>query len=303
METVLITGASGLISQHLTPLLQHKGYRVIHLSRKAGHVNGVETFTWNVEQRTIDDQAVKQADYIVHLAGTAIADKKWTEERKQEIISSRTESTRLLHESILRSNKKLKAFVSASAIGFYGAMTTDKIFTEQDAPADDFMGTCCRLWEESSEPISQKGIRTVKIRVGIVLSEKDGALAKMLAPVKLGIGSALGTGRQYMPWIHIDDMTGIFLKAIEDENMQGIYNGVSPEHITNKEMMSSIAKVEHKPFFFPNVPSFILRLLFGKMAEMFLEGSRVSPAKIEKAGYVFKFRKLEDALKNVLKKN
>lgn len=300
MQTILITGASGLIGTHLTPMLQSKGYRVIHLSRAAGNKNGIETFTWNVGKKIIDDKAVEQADYIIHLAGAGIADKKWTEERKKEIIGSRTDSTRLLFESLKRSNKKLDAFISASAIGYYGAVTSEKIFTEEDPAENDFMGTCCKLWEESVEPVTALGMRTVKIRVGIVLANDGGALPKMAAPVKFGIGSALGTGKQYTPWIHIDDICGIFIKAIEDENMHGVYNGVAPGPVTNYDLTKAIAKVLHKPFFMPNVPVFVLKVLFGKMTAMFLEGSRVSSAKTEIAGYVFKFRKMEDALADLL---
>ncbi|MCW3105453.1 MAG: hypothetical protein JWO09_3893 [Bacteroidetes bacterium] len=300
MKTVLITGASGLIGKHLTPQLQSRGYRVIHLSRSASSKGGVETFTWDVGKGMIDDRAVEQANYIIHLAGAGIADSKWTGERKKEVISSRTDSTHLLAEALKRNDKKLAAFISASAIGFYGAVTSDKNFTENDPAAKDFMGTCCRLWEASSKAITAMGIRTVKIRVGIVLTAKEGALAKMAAPVKFGVGSALGSGKQYMPWIHIDDICGIFIKALEDEALKGIYNGVAPEPVTNKELTKSIARTLRKPFFFPNVPSFALKMLFGKMSEMFLEGSRVSSEKIENAGYAFKYRKVEDALENLL---
>jgi len=300
MKTVLITGASGLIGKHLTPKLQSRGYRVIHLSRSASAKNGVETFTWDVGKRMIDDRAVEQANYIIHLAGAGIADSKWTEERKKEVISSRTDSTHLLAEALQRNDKKLAAFISASAVGFYGAVTSEKNFTENDPAAKDFMGTCCRLWEASSKPITSMGIRTVKIRVGIVLTPKEGALAKMAAPVKFGIGSALGSGKQYMPWIHIDDICGIFIKALEDETLKGVYNGVAPEPVTNRELTQSIAKTLKKPFFFPNVPSFALKMLFGKMSEMFLQGSRVSSEKIEKAGYDFKYKKVEDALEDLL---
>jgi uncharacterized protein (TIGR01777 family) len=300
MKTILITGASGLIGKHLTSLLISKGYRVIHLSRKASQKDGIETFVWDVNSKTIDDTAVYQADYIIHLAGAAIADKRWTEVRKREIINSRTESTRLLFESIKRNNKKLEAFISASAIGYYGAVTSDHIFTEEDPAENDFMGTCCKLWEDSSELISSLEIRTVKIRVGVVLANDGGALPKMMGPVKLGIASGLGTGRQFVPWIHIDDLCNIFLKAIEDENMHGVYNGVASSPVTNKELTRTIARVLQKPYFLPNVPGFVLKALFGKMAVIFLEGSRVSSEKIQKAGYDFKYPRVADALKNLL---
>jgi uncharacterized protein (TIGR01777 family) len=190
--------------------------------------------------------------------------------------------------------------VGASAIGFYGALSNDKIYTEKDPAAGDYLGTCCRVWEESYNGIIKLGIRTVIIRVGVVFSAKGGALVKMMDPIKKGFGSALGDGRQIVPWIHINDICGIFLKAIEDEKMQGIYNGVAPQFQSNADLTRAIAARLGKKLWAPNVPAFLLKLMFGEMAGMILRGSRVSADKIREAGYIFEFPEIKGGLENLL---
>lgn len=301
METVLITGASGLVGQHLTPLLQQKGYRVVHLSRSVPEKAGVETFKWDVHKQEIDARAVEQADYIIHLAGAAIADKEWSNERKKEIIGSRVESTHLLFKALLHTPKKLKGFVSASAIGYYGAVFSERIYTETDPAGTDFVAITCKFWEGAAETVAKLGIRVVKIRTGIVLSTQGGALPKMAKPVKFFIGSSLGTGKQYVPWIHIEDLCSIYLKAIEDPSMHGPYNAVAPEGVTNKDFIRSLAKVLHRPLILPPVPAFLINFIFGELAQLVLKGSRVSCQKIENAGYHFKFKTLFSALANLFK--
>ncbi len=300
MQTILITGASGLIGTQLTTLLQSKGYRVIHLSRTISKKIDVETFLWDVNKKTIDDNAIKEADFIIHLAGAGIADKRWTNQRKKEIIDSRVESTHLLFNSINRINKKINGFISASAVGFYGAITTDVIYSEENKPASDFLGTTCRLWEEASLPIAELGIRTVILRQGIVLAKKGGALSKMTTPFKFYSGTVLGIGNQYIPWIHIDDLCLLFLKAIENEKMQGVYNAVAPQHITNRTLTESIADILHKPVLLKQTPKFIFKILFGEMSVMVLEGSRVSSKKVRNAKFEFKFPTIQNALTNLL---
>jgi uncharacterized protein (TIGR01777 family) len=296
METVLITGGTGLICNQLTFLLKSKGYEVIHLSRNISKKQHAPTYLWDVEKKTIDAQAIEKADYIIHLAGAGIGDKRWTTKRKKEIINSRINSANLLFEAIKNSNKKIKAFVSSSSFGFYGAITTSTIFFEQDKAANDFLGHTCKLWENSTLPISEMGIRTVIIRTGVVLGKNASALEKIMVPVKLGIGSPIGDGKQYMPWIHLDDICGIYLKAIKDNQMTGIYNAVAPEHITNAIFMKTVADVLKKPFIFPNVPAFIIKLIVGEMSVIVLKGSKVSPQKIMAAGFKFKFTTVKNAL-------
>lgn len=303
METVLITGASGLIGNRLTSLLQKRGYRVTHLSRKITGKSTVETFQWDVKKQTIDERAVEEADYIVHLAGAGIADKKWTASRKKEIIDSRTEGIHLLFKTIQKTHTTIKCFVSASGIGIYGAATREHIFTETDLPATDFLGITCKLWEGAAETIAKLGIRTVKLRTGIVLSEKGGALPKMAKPIQLFVGSPLGSGQQYMPWIHLDDVCAIYIKAIEDESMSGPYNAVAPEHTTNACFTHLLANALHRPLIMPNVPSFLLKFILGEMSIAVLQGSRASCNKLVSTGYLFKYDTLRKAMKQLFSTN
>lgn len=298
MEKVLITGGTGLIGKHLHKKLIEKGYEVLILSRNKNRVNKSTIFYWNPEKEEIDSEAIEKADYIIHLAGANIGEKRWTAKRKQEIVDSRVKTAELLLKTIQENNLKPKAFISASATGYYGAITTDKTFIETDTPANDFLGKTCFEWEKSADKFAETGIRTVKIRTGLVLTKKGGALEKMLLPVKLGVGSPIGSGRQFMPWIHIDDLCNIYIKAIEDTKLKGAYNAVAPEYIRNKEFIRILAKVLNKPFWFPNVPSFVLKILFGEMSQIVLKGSKVSSEKIIKAGYRFEFNELGSALGN-----
>ena len=299
METILITGANGLIGRHLTVLLKKKGYRVIHLSRSVAKKNDTETFVWNVDKQTIDEQAVKEADYIIHLAGEGITHHRWNIVQKKEIVDSRVKSIELLYNTLQASNKTLKGFISASAIGIYGSITTQKIFTEQDTPSSDFLGEVCKKWEEAATAISQLGIRVVMLRTGIVLWKDGGALKKLATPVKFFVGTPLGSGKQYVPWIHLDDICEMYLKAIEDEKLHGAYNAVAPEHITNSGLIKMIAHQLHRPLILPNLPGSLLKLLLGEMAVVLLEGSRASCQKIQNAGFSFKFPTIKSALKEL----
>jgi uncharacterized protein (TIGR01777 family) len=302
MENVIITGGTGLIGRHLCKKLKEKGYNVALLSRKSIPESDIPVYYWNPQKNEIDQEAIKSADYIIHLAGAGIGDKRWTKKRRQLITDSRIKTGELLYNKVHETGIKLKAYISASGIGYYGAITSDKIFTETDQPSKDFLGEICRQWEQGADRFEESGIRTVKIRTGIVLTKKGGALARMITPVRMGIGSALGNGKQYQPWIHIDDICNIYIKAIEDKSLKGAYNAVAPEYVTNREFMRTLAKVLEKPFFFPAVPSFAMKILFGKMSGILLNGSRVSADKIISAGYNFKFPDLENALKNLFQK-
>lgn len=298
--SVLITGGGGLVGRYLTSTLIEKGYRVSHLSRKLSYQNNIRVFQWDPEKGILDPDALDGIDYVVHLAGANIGEKRWTERRKEEILTSRVKSVRLLHKTVSDSKIKLKAFISASAIGYYGSMTTDKIFTEADPPAIDFLGTTCRLWEEGADLFADSGIRTVKIRTAVVLEKSDSALSKMMMTAKFGFLVQTGNGRQYMPWIHIQDLCNIYLKAINDQDMRGSYNAVSPQHVTYKEFIKTLAQVMGKTVFPVSVPSFILRVVLGDMSDVVLKGSRVSSEKIVKSGYSFLFNNLGNALRSVI---
>jgi len=301
MTTVLITGGTGLIGRHLCKRLQDKGYRVAVLSRTRKKINAITVYTWNVGKNEIENKALDTADYIIHLAGTNIGDLRWTRSRKQLIIDSRVKTTDLIFNKIKEQNINLKAFISASAIGYYGTLTSNKIFKETDLPANDFLGDTCKQWEQTADKFKDLEIRTVKIRTGIVLTKNNGVLSKMIKPVKMGIGSAIGTGKQYIPWIHIDDLCGIYIKAIQDNKMKGAYNAVAPDYKTNKKFTKLLASVFNKLFWFPNVPSIAIKLIFGEMSNILLKGSRISADKIKITGYKFQYPNLESALNNLMR--
>lgn len=298
MTSILVTGGTGFIGNHLCNLLRSKGYNVLILSRNK--TNSPNTFYWNITENYIDPKAIQIADYIVHLTGAGIADKRWTKKRKKELIDSRVKSTNLLFNKIKEFNPALKGFISASGIGFYGAVTSNKIYSEKDSVGTDFLAEVCKAWESASNQFNSLNIRTVIFRTGIVLSKTGGAFEKMSQPIKLGIGSPIGTGNQYMPWIHLEDLCNLFLEAIENEQFKGIYNATAPEHITNKELTKKIASSLHKKIWLPNVPDFILRLIFGEMAVILLEGSRISSNKIEKTGFQFKFPTIQKAIQELI---
>ena len=299
-STVLIAGGSGLIGKYLTSVLLSEGYIVSLLSRNASQSGLVRVFRWDPANGIIDPFAFAGVDYIIHLAGANIGEMRWTKQRKEEIVNSRVNSTRLLFDTLVKNNIKLKAFISASAIGYYGSETTVNIYDETDPPAIDFLGTTCRLWEESADLFGNSGIRCVKIRTAVVLEKNDSALAKLMAPARFGFLLQTGTGRQFMPWIHIKDLCNIYLKAIEDPDLRGTYNAVSPQHVTQKEFIKTLASVMKKRVFPIPVPSFILKIVLGEMSDVVLKGSRISSVKIVNSGYSFNFRNLENALQNVI---
>jgi uncharacterized protein (TIGR01777 family) len=297
---ILISGGSGLIGSYLSAKLKEKGFEVSILSSSKHQASGDTVYYWNIEQKEIDRQAVEEADYIIHLAGANIGDKRWTKKRKQLIRDSRIKSAQLLFEKVKNKQKPLKAFISASAVGYYGAITSETIYKESDPAAEDFLGETCRLWEQSADQFHELGVRVVKIRTGLVLSKQGGALSKMEIPIKMRIGSALGNGKQYMPWIHLEDLCNIYLKAIEDHDMQGAYNAVTPDNITNKEFIHALARHLKKPLWLPDIPGFILKFLLGEMSDLVLKGSRVSAEKITNKNFTFKFPGLESALNDLI---
>lgn len=297
-ESVLISGGSGLVGGRLTEILQSKGYEVAHLSRSSKSSNGVETIVWDVNQMRLDPKSIERFDYIIHLAGAGIIEEPWTDARKKVIIDSRVNSTMLLKRAIEANTKKPKAFVSASAIGYYGIETTEHIFKESDPASDSFIAETCVLWEKSIDELQELEIPVSRIRIGLVLSDKGGALKEIAKPVKYGFGAALGSGEQYMPWIHIDDLCQLFIFCFENR-LSETFNGVAPNQMGNKAFTQSIAKVLNKPFFLPNVPSFVLKLMLGKRALLVLEGSRISAEKVKKSGFKYQFENLEPALRAI----
>jgi len=293
---VLITGGSGLIGTELSKKLKEKGYDVAVLSRKKHRDPDIQTYLWDSGKNEIEKEAIEAADYIIHLAGANISDKRWTKKRKQVIVDSRVETAKLLFNRVKETKNKLSAFISASAVNYYGTLTSDKIFSEDDPPSDDFLGETCNKWEVAAQKFEEYGIRTVIIRTGVVISPEGRATKKMSVSVKLGLGAPVGSGKQYFPWIHIEDLCNIYIKAIEDSKMQGAYNAVAPDHRTNRDVMKTLARVLKKPFWAPSVPAFVMKILFGEMADILLKGSRISADRIKEAGYEFRFTDFKDAV-------
>jgi len=298
MASILVTGGTGLIGSNLCNLLKSKGHSVSILSRSKTKKSN--TFQWNIDKNYIDKDAITNADYIIHLAGAGIADKRWTNARKKVLIDSRVKSTNLLFQKVKELNPNLKGFISASGIGYYGAITSEKIFNENDAPYNDFLSEICILWEKEAAKFNSLNIRTVIFRTGIVISKEGGALEKMIKPIKFGIGAALGTGKQYMPWIAIEDLCNMYLSAIENIELKGIYNAAITDSTTNIALTKLIAKTLKKTLWLPNIPAFVLKILLGELAIILLKGSRVSSEKIKKTGFKFKYTSLEKYLiKNI----
>jgi uncharacterized protein len=298
-QRILITGGSGLVGKHLSRHLEVAGYEVAWLVRNPENA-AVKSFYWNPYKKEMDEKALYWANHIIHLAGAGIADKPWSKERKEEIIRSRVEPTLFLKRKLEENNLQLSTLIAASAVGYYGFKTTDKIFRENDNPSDDFLGDTCVKWEQAHEELASQFHRTVIMRVGIVLAKEGGALPKMSAPVYFMAGAPLGSGNQYLPWIHMDDLCRMFLFALQNNEMKGIYNSCGKQHTTNAEFTKAIGKAVGRPVFLPNVPAFFIKTLFGEMAGMVLEGSRVSSEKIEQAGFSYQYPELETALKNLL---
>lgn len=302
-KNVLISGGSGFVGKHLTDLLLANGYSVSILSRsQKQNTEQVNYYQWDVDANFIDENAVLKADYIIHLAGEGIADKRWTTKRKEAIVKSREKSIHLIYNVLKNNNKKPEAFVSASGVGIYGAKNGSEICTENTPPAHDFLGSTCQKWEAAADTIASLGIRTVKIRTGLVLGKNEGFLKQLVPVFKLKLGSALGSGKQYMPWIHIDDLCGIYLKSLNNSEIKGAYNAAVLDNTTNTVFSKTLAKLFGYSMWLPNVPAFVMQLILGEMAQIVLTGQRVSSDKIESTGFKFQHTSLEEALRDCVLK-
>ncbi len=308
MPTVLITGGSGLVGKALSKLLVERNYEVIIVGRKLpkekDKPQNISYAIWNIENQTIDEDAIKRADYIVHLAGAGVADKRWTDKRKKEIVESRTKSSALIIKAISEISNNIKAVVSASAIGWYGPdllIPNPKPFTENDKADTSFLGETCRLWEQSIEPLNTTNKRLIILRTGIVLSNDGGALAEFKKPVKLGVAGILGNGKQVLSWIHINDLCRMYADAIANENMRGVYNAVAPNPVDNKTLTLELAtQMKGKFFVSMHVPTFVLKIMLGELSIEVLKSATVSATKIRNAGFQFLFPTIENALKDLI---
>lgn len=293
MKNILITGGSGLVGKEITKILESKDYSVAWMSRSA---QSQKSFIWNVEKQQIDPEAIEWADAIIHLAGTGVAEKRWTPERKRDILESRTHSTQLLYNAIEKAENKPSTFISASAVGFYGFNTGTSLVDESSPAGSDFLAEVVIAWENEVKKMEALDLRTVMLRIGIVLDEVGGALGEMLKPP---VAAPLGSGAQWMSWIHIEDLAKMFIFSLEKTTLQGVFNAVAPNPATNQQLTQAAAKAKGKPYIGIGVPGFALKVVLGEMAAMVLGGNRVSSQKIQKAGFVFEFPDLEPALKDL----
>lgn len=299
MSIILITGGSGLVGGHLTKLLLKEGFAVRHLSRSAKPNAKVPTFEWNIAKGYVDPHALEHVDHIIHLSGAGIADERWTEERMRVLYSSRVDSAALLHREMKKTGAWPKCFISASGINYYGAITSEHVFTESDPSGDDTIGKLTQAWEAAADAWSAQ-CRVVKLRTSVVLASQGGALPKLARPARWGLSAPLGSGEQWMPWVHIDDLSRAYLHAIHHSDMRGAYNVAAPENVRNRDVMKELAHVFRKPFFVPNVPGFAIRAILGESADLILEGSRASSAELVATGFAFRYPDLRTALSEQL---
>jgi uncharacterized protein (TIGR01777 family) len=303
MSTILITGGTGLIGTTLGGMLREKGHRVIILSRGA-KPGDPDAYRWDYTTGHIDPQAIRQADHIIHLAGAGVADKRWSKKRKQEIIDSRTKTAGLLVKGLSETPNNVQTVISASGIGWYGpdsAIPNPRPFEEGDAADSDFLGETCRLWESSIEPVSALGKRLIILRIGPVLSRDGGMLAEFRKPIRMGVAPILGSGKQVISWIHVDDMCRLFVFALENSECRGVFNAAAPQPVDNRTMILAMAKKLKGRYFVPvYVPSFLLKLMVGGMSVEVLKSTTVSDKKVRSTGFQFIYPTIDAALANLM---
>jgi hypothetical protein len=293
MKTVLIAGGSGLIGKKLNQVLSKKGYKVYTLTRSAKHRGQIY---WNPTQQTIEGKHLEKVNIIINLTGENIGEKRWTNERKKALRDSRTKTTQFLH-SLVANLPNLEYYISASGINCYEQ--DDKVHIESDPFGKDFLSKLVKEWEAMSD-LFESNCKVAKLRISMVLSKRGGALDKMLLPVKLGLGSPIGTGKQMMPWIHIDDLCNLFIFAIENE-LTGIYNA-NANCDSNRNFMYALAKALNRPFFMPKVPAFLMKLMLGEMAALVLNSTNASNEKVKNAGFIFQHEDIEATLSSFFKR-
>ena len=305
MQTILITGGTGLVGKALAKAIIQKGHAVIILTRKipeSHHGPGIRYARWDIPGGYIDPIALADATAIIHLAGAGVMEKKWTPEYKDEILKSRVDSSTLLIQALKIYPHKVRSFISTSAIGFYG-LDKDPVepFIEEDSPAVDFLGETCKLWEESVEPATQMGIRLVKFRMGIVLTAYGGALQEFLKPLQFRVAAILGNGKQIISWVHLEDLCRMLIYALEKETLNGTFNAVAPLPVSNKELTLTLAKtVRGKNYLSIHVPAFIIKLMMGKRSTEVLKSTTVSCRKIIAEGFEFLYPSIDDAISHLV---
>ncbi len=294
---VLITGATGMIGSKVTSLCREKGIKVNYLTTSKSKISKEDDykgFYWDPAEGQIEKACIEGVKTIVHLAGASIAE-PWSNSYKRTIIRSRTQTAALLLKTLKEESHEVENFISASAIGIYPSSLQKLYFEDDKLVADNFLGEVVVKWEAAADEFEKEGLDVAKIRIGLVMAEEGGMLEKIKKPVSINLGAALGSGKQWQSWIHIEDLARIFLFAIEN-NLSGIYNATAPNPVTNKELTKELAKQMNKPLWLPNVPKIVLKTLLGEMSQMVLSSQLVSSEKIESAGYDFKYKNLARAL-------
>ncbi|MGU9938741.1 TIGR01777 family oxidoreductase [Empedobacter brevis] len=292
---ILLTGGSGLIGSELTKILIDHGHQVRILTRE----KEVEHPFYHWDKNKIDEKVFENLDGIIHLAGSLIA-KRWTDSYKREIFSSRVDTANLLFEYVKKLKVDLKFFISASGTAYYGQITSNTIFKETDVANTDFLGKICVAWENAAHQFEEIGTRVVCLRTSLVLSKKGEGFKLLKKPIQLGVGANLGDGKQWMPWIHIDDLLQIYVNAVENKEMKGSYNASAPENVNHSTFNHTLAKKLNKPFFLPNIPAFVMKMALGEMSDLVLKGSRIDVEKIQLTGFEFQYPTLEKALNDLL---
>lgn len=302
VKTILVTGGTGLIGKALAKVLKTQGYKLILLSRGNELPPDYDAvYRWDATNRSFDYAALEGVTDVIHLAGAGIADKRWTDGRKNEIIQSRIAPLQAIREGLAVRNQKIDTLVSGSAVGWYGSGTDSLLHVENESAASDFMGQTCKLWEDAANAFSDCAHRIVKIRTGVVLDSGAGAFPSLLRAVKLGLGAPLGTGLQQIPWIHRDDIVAVFRTALENVSYAGPVNATATQNCSNSNFTKVLCRETHRPFWPISVPSFFLSVLFGEMADVVLQGSRISNEKLRGLGFNFMYTELSDAIRDLLK--
>ena len=298
---ILITGATGLIGNAIIEQLKVLGWEVNFLTRSKQSIHNAkygQGFLWDPQKGEIDEDCLTHVDAIINLAGTTIA-KRWTDSYKKKIIKSRTEALDVLHQALKSSPHTVQQLVSASAIGVYPSSKTKYYEESSNDVASNFLGETVAIWEQKADMFKELGMRVSKVRIGLVLDDEEGALPQMAKPIKYGVGAPFGKGDQWQSWIHIEDLAGIFVHILIEE-LEGVYNGVAPNPVTNKELTETIAKILNKPLILPNIPKVAMKLVLGEMHQLLFGSQRVSSMKIEQRGFNFKFPNLQPALEDLL---